>query len=179
MAGLVSSSSQENINQASPMEKDSKLHPTSSGSTDFHETIATLPTSEAQQTTTSIQPQKTSSNLHNTRGKLGLHPIAPVIEEHDAAEHSDLWWSQVRMSLKEPFAEFFGVFFMVLFGDGSVAQVLLSTGQQTAPGGNGFGDYQSINWCWGIGVMLGIYIAGDSGAYLKYVERIHTARLEN
>lgn len=35
---------------------------------------------------------------------------------------------------------------MVMFGDGSVAQVLLSTGQKTAPGGNGFGSYQSINW---------------------------------
>jgi aquaglyceroporin related protein len=35
---------------------------------------------------------------------------------------------------------------MVMFGDGSVAQVLLSTGQTTAPGGNGFGNYQSINW---------------------------------
>jgi aquaglyceroporin related protein len=56
---------------------------------------------------------------------------------------------------------------MVMFGDGSVAQVLLSTGQTTAPGGNGFGSYQSISWGWGLGVMLGIYVAGDSGAYLN------------
>lgn len=56
---------------------------------------------------------------------------------------------------------------MVMFGDGSVAQVLLSTGQTTAPGGNGFGAYQSISWGWGLGVMLGIYVAGDSGAYLN------------
>ena len=56
---------------------------------------------------------------------------------------------------------------MVMFGDAAVAQVLLSTGEQTAPGGNGFGNYQSINWGWGLGVMLGIYVAGDSGAYLK------------
>ena len=57
---------------------------------------------------------------------------------------------------------------MVMFGDAAVAQVLLSTNQQTAPGGDGFGNYQSINWGWGLGVMLGIYVAGDSGAYLKY-----------
>ena len=133
------------------------------------EDIATLPPSEAQQTMTSINSQKTSSNLQTTRARLGLHPIAPIDEEHDEAGHSDLWWPRVRMSLKEPFAEFFGVFIMVLFGDASVAQVLLSTGQKTAPGGNGFGDYQSISWGWGIGVMLGIYVAGDSGAYLKYV----------
>lgn len=56
---------------------------------------------------------------------------------------------------------------MILFGDGAVAQVLLSTGQTTAPGGNGFGSYQSISWGWGLGVMLGIYVAGDSGAYLN------------
>ena len=34
----------------------------------------------------------------------------------------------------------------VLFGDGSVAQVLLSAGQTTSPGGNGSGSYQSISW---------------------------------
>jgi aquaglyceroporin related protein len=48
-----------------------------------------------------------------------------------------------------------------------VAQVLLSTGQTTAPGGQGFGNYQSINWGWGLGVMLGIYVAGDSGGFLN------------
>lgn len=72
-----------------------------------------------------------------------------------------------RGALKEPLAEFFGVMIMVCFGDGSVAQVLLSAGQTSAPGGNGFGNYQSISWGWGLGVMLGIYVAGDSGAYLK------------
>ena len=131
------------------------------------ETIAPLPSSEIQQTTTTLGPQRTSSNLQNTRARLGLHPVAPVIEEHDVSEHSDLWWPKVCITLKEPFAEFWGVFFMVMFGDGSVAQVLLSEGQKSAPGGNGFGSYQSISWGWGLGVMLGIYIAGDSGAYLK------------
>ena len=114
---------------------------------------------------------KTSSRLHGTRAHLGLHPTAPVVEEHDIADHSDLWWPKIRLALKEPFAEFFGVFIMVLFGDGSVAQVLLSNGPnlqpQAAPGMAGYGAYQSISWGWGLGVMLGIYVAGDSGAYLK------------
>lgn len=44
---------------------------------------------------------------------------------------------------------------MVLFGDGSVAQVLLSAGEKSAPGMDGYGSYQSINWGWGLGVMLG------------------------
>ena len=43
---------------------------------------------------------------------------------------------------------------MVMFGDGSVAQVLLSTGQETAPGGNGFGAYQSINWGYVVSSLL-------------------------
>ncbi|KAK5175297.1 glycerol channel [Saxophila tyrrhenica] len=130
-------------------------------------TFNTLPPSEIQQTTTSLNSQKTSTNLTNTRARLGLHPIAPVIEEHDESEHSDLLWPKIRMSLKEPFAEFFGVFIMVLFGDGSVAQVLLTAGDPSAPGGDGWGNYQSISWGWGLGVMLGIYVAGDSGAYLN------------
>lgn len=50
------------------------------------------------------------------------------------------------MIFREPFAEFFGVFIMILFGNGSVAQVLLSGGEKTAPGMNGFGSYQSISW---------------------------------
>lgn len=56
---------------------------------------------------------------------------------------------------------------MILFGNGSVAQVLLGTDEATAPGGNGFGQYQSIIWGWGLGVMLGIYVTGDSGGFLN------------
>lgn len=98
---------------------------------------------------------RTSSHLFNTRSRLGLSPSAPIEDEVDFADRSDLWWSKVRLSLREPFAEFFGTFIMVLFGDGSVAQVLLSAGEKTAPGANGYGAYQSISWCWGLGVMLG------------------------
>lgn len=53
----------------------------------------------------------------------------------------DLWWSHVRHQLREPFSEFFGVFVIILFGDGVVAQVVLSDGAK--------GDYQSISWGWG------------------------------
>jgi aquaglyceroporin related protein len=43
--------------------------------------------------------------------------------------------------MREPFSEFFGVFIMILFGDGVVAQVVLSGGTK--------GNYQSISWGWG------------------------------
>ncbi|KAK3074994.1 glycerol channel [Teratosphaeriaceae sp. CCFEE 6253] len=115
----------------------------------------------------SFELRKTTSDMQKTRGLLGLHPQAPLDEEHDLAAQQDWWWPRTRIALREPFAEFFGTMILVLFGDGAVAQVLLSGGQKTAPGMNGFGDYQSINWGWGLGIMLGIYVAGDSGAYLN------------
>ena len=82
------------------------------------------------------------------RSRLGLAAEHPVDEEHSilTVERHNLWWPRVRSILREPFAEFWGTFVMILFGDGSVAQVLLSTGEKTAPGGDGFGPYQSISW---------------------------------
>jgi aquaglyceroporin related protein len=105
------------------------------------------------------------SKLSKVRTYMGLTPEAPIVDGHDV--HNHLAWSSVRVMFREPFAEFFGTFVMILFGCGSVAQVVLSTGQTTAPGGNGFGSYQSISWGWGLGVMLGIYVAGDSGGFLN------------
>ncbi|OAL52307.1 aquaporin [Pyrenochaeta sp. DS3sAY3a] len=143
---------------------DHRLHGQASNSSAVPLTQA--PTESSAHSTT-LSPHRTSSSAQKTRSSLGLHPQAPIDEEHDQGPRSELLWSRIRTVLREPFAEFWGVAIMVMFGDGSVAQVLLSTGQSTAPGGNGFGSYQSINWGWGLGVMLGIYVAGDSGAYLN------------
>ncbi|KAL8829092.1 MAG: hypothetical protein Q9191_002217 [Dirinaria sp. TL-2023a] len=107
------------------------------------------------------------ANPTKTRILLGLADSAPVVEEHQGLNHHDYLWSRIRLALREPFAEFFGTFIMVMFGDGSVAQVLLSAGQTTSPGKSGSGAYQSISWGWGLGVMLGIYVAGDSGGFLN------------
>ena len=109
--------------------------------------ITEIPTTSSANTNdTSHISHKSSSTLRRTRSVLGLHPSAPLNEDHDYHERQKLWWSRVRIALREPFAEFWGVVIMILFGDGSVAQVLLSTGQTTAPGANGFGGYQSISW---------------------------------
>lgn len=103
-------------------------------------------------------------NQHTVRRRLGLHGKTPIDEEHAVAPHMQLLWPRIRAVLREPLAEFWGVFFMILFGNGSVAQVLLSQAPDTvtgAPGRDGFGNYQSISWGWGLGVMLGIYIGGE------------------
>lgn len=86
--------------------------------------------------------------LETARSHLGLLPAPPVNDEHSIAtvQQQSLLIPRIRMVLREPFAEFFGVFIMVLFGNGSVAQVVLSAGQATAPGKDGFGPYQSISW---------------------------------
>lgn len=93
---------------------------------------------------------------HQEHGPLVDHKIP----QDDAVQAApDLAWSRIRHRLREPFSEFFGVFILILFGDGVVAQVVLSGGKK--------GDYQSISWGWGLGVMLGVYTGGISGAHLN------------
>jgi hypothetical protein len=55
-----------------------------------------------------------AQHVHKTRS-------APISEDHDIAERQELLWSRIGLVLREPFAELWGVFIMVLFEDGSVA----------------------------------------------------------
>lgn len=55
-------------------------------------------------------------------------------------------------------AEFAGTMILILFGAGVVAQVAAG----------GIGDHDSIAWAWGLGVTMGIYVAGRlTGAHLN------------
>ena len=63
-----------------------------------------------------------------------------IPQEDVVQAEPDLLWSRGRRYLREPFSEFFGTFILVMFGDGVVAQVVLSDGKK--------GDYQSICWGW-------------------------------
>lgn len=67
--------------------------------------------------------------------------LTPPETPLDFIQENELLWSKVRRHLQEPFSEFFGTMVMILFGDGVVAQVVLSNGTK--------GDYQSISWGWG------------------------------
>ncbi|XP_039268296.1 aquaporin-3-like [Styela clava] len=62
--------------------------------------------------------------------------------------------------LRECMAECLGTFILMIFGNGSVAQTVLSKG--------GDGNYLTIYWGYGIGVAMGVYVAGGvSGAHLN------------
>jgi glycerol uptake facilitator protein len=55
-------------------------------------------------------------------------------------------------------SEFAGTLILILFGTAVVAQVVAG----------GIGDHDSIAWAWGLGVTLGVYVAGRiSGAHLN------------
>ncbi|MEV4174171.1 MIP/aquaporin family protein [Nonomuraea sp. NPDC049709] len=64
-----------------------------------------------------------------------------------------------RMGLAgELIAECAGTMVLILFGAGVVAQVVAAE----------LGDHDSIAWAWGIGVALGVYVAGrTTGAHLN------------
>jgi len=68
--------------------------------------------------------------------------------------------------LAELIAEFLGTFILILFGTGVVAMVVLFPGNN--PGQTIHGGYTNITVGWGLGVTMGIYIAGKiSGAHLN------------
>lgn len=101
----------------------------------------------------------------SARALVGLDENRPLKRHHTGAEQ--LLWSRIRTTLQEPFSEFLGVLLLTCFYSGSIAQSLLSAGEPTAPGGYGYGTFMSVPWGTGIGVMLGIYVSGDSGSYLN------------
>ena len=98
--------------------------------------------------TSTTLPLAAEIELLSSKEANNVHPYA---EHGPAVDHGksnpgdtkgpDLFWSRVRRACRDPFSEFLGTFILILFGNGSVAQVVLSNGQK--------GDYQSISWGWG------------------------------
>jgi glycerol uptake facilitator protein len=69
----------------------------------------------------------------------------------------------------ELLAEFLGTFTLLVFGLGVVAHFVLrnAVGDPT-PAPNSFGNFTSVNFAWGFGVVMGIYVAGGiSGAHIN------------
>lgn len=62
--------------------------------------------------------------------------------------------------IREFLAEFLGTFVLVVFGTASIAQSVLSLRTK--------GNFFTINWGWGLGVLLGILVSGGvSGGHLN------------
>lgn len=114
--------------------------------------VPMLPTRTQELMATVPEPYKESGALIN-RSKT-----TDIIQDRKGLNRG-LTWPRIRRALREPLSEFMGTFILIMFGDGVVAQVVLSKGKN--------GDYQSISWGWGIGVMLGVYSSGISGAHLN------------
>ena len=111
----------------STLPKDDTMAPNSAE----HLDVPTYPHEKRRSSVPGVQP-------YAEHGPLVDHkiPQADVVQAEP-----DLLWSRIRRFLREPLAEFFGVFILIMFGDGVVAQVVLSGGTK--------GDYQSISWGWG------------------------------
>ena len=95
-------------------------------------------------TMTTKSDDSTSSKTEPGISILEVTPINPLHEDDDNGRRNQESlsrkprWVRFRHTFREPLAEFFGVFTLIIFGDGVVAQVVLSKGQK--------GDYQSISW---------------------------------
>lgn len=79
-------------------------------------------------------------------------------------------WKLSSNIAREFLAEFLGTFILVLFGDASIAQARL-------PYAKGDGMY-SINWGWGIAVLLGVLVSGGvSGGHVNPAVTVSVATL--
>eukprot|EP01117_Protostelium_nocturnum_P016175 TRINITY_DN6352_c0_g1_i1.p2 TRINITY_DN6352_c0_g1~~TRINITY_DN6352_c0_g1_i1.p2 ORF type:complete len:419 (-),score=151.58 TRINITY_DN6352_c0_g1_i1:30-1286(-) len=80
--------------------------------------------------------------------------------EQKAALKEKTWFGKLRYKLREPLAEFLGTLILVLFGDGVIAQTILSGGAN--------GNWLTIAFGWAMGIWAAIYVVGGiSGAHLN------------
>ncbi|KAI2775646.1 aquaporin-like protein [Daldinia loculata] len=95
--------------------------------------------------------------LNRQRQRLGLDGDCTTSPGNTHPEH--FVWSRIRLILREPLLEFWGCFIMVLMGNSVLAQTYLSNQE--------YGSWINICFGWACGAAFGIYVAGDSGAYLN------------
>ncbi|RLN53479.1 hypothetical protein BBJ28_00013272 [Nothophytophthora sp. Chile5] len=102
----------------------------------------------------STQSQDVSIDVADNNNYVGMPPTPKM------ALGKQSRFAVQSVHLRECFAEFLGTLIMILFGMGVNNQV---TNSEDANG-----TWLSINMCWGIGVLIGVYCTeGISGAHLN------------
>jgi glycerol uptake facilitator protein len=91
-----------------------------------------------------------------------------TVSESMAVGPLPLRWKQGIVG--ELWAEFFGCFILISFGDGVVAMLWALVGSGRSPGGALFssGDWLLITWGWALAVVFAIYtVGGVTGAHIN------------
>jgi glycerol uptake facilitator protein len=91
-----------------------------------------------------------------------------TVSEPSVTPHLPLRWR--RGIVGELWAEFFGCFILISFGDGVVAMLWALVGSGRSSGGVLFssGDWLLITWGWALAVAFAVYVTGGiSGAHIN------------
>lgn len=94
---------------------------------------------------------------------------AEEVEVEDSLDltSQDAWpFYRYRWWMREYFAEFFGTFFLISFGDGVCATTMFHAGTTSSYQTNS--SYLAITFGWGVGLTIALYISmGVSGGHLN------------
>ena len=91
-----------------------------------------------------------------------------TVDERPVRNHLPLAWRKGLIG--ELWAEFFGIFIIIAFGDGVVAMLwaLVGSGRSSSGPLQSSGDWLLIAWGWGFAVCFAVYVTGGiSGAHLN------------
>jgi glycerol uptake facilitator protein len=94
--------------------------------------------------------------------------VATVSEPSATTRHLPLRWRTGIVA--DLWAEFFGTFIIIAFGDGVVAMLwgLVGSGRSSAGPLQSSGDWLLITWGWALAVAFAVYVTGGiSGAHLN------------
>jgi len=65
-----------------------------------------------------LQKAGDSSDSDGAYAEHGAGIDHQITQDRAVQAHPELLWSRIRHYMREPFSEFFGVFILILFGDG-------------------------------------------------------------
>lgn len=101
--------------------------------------------SHAEKQTTTVYPtdkiEHAGSMSQEENTSVANGPAAATVAPPPRPAYEELMWPKFREWGQDFFSEFAGTMVLILFGDGVVAQVVLSSEEK--------GNYQSISWGWG------------------------------